>query len=219
MSLNYDRFNLEVLIQRVRVLLESATQNADAVDAGSAWYPTANTFARRLADMDPDGRLTPLQCAGIVSAFSIRTPWKRNLENATAYVLRDLENVKSMRVHMVKADAIRALCGPDATDPDAVADILHGLKVRAFMDNIHAPDTSSAVTLDTHMVRALGLESHNMLRLRVPSGPVPYGMKRAPSVALYDRIAGAFRAVALETETPVSAVQAIVWCDVRGSAE
>src|SRR5690606_29336345 len=100
-----------------------------------------------------------------LAAFSIRTPWQRNIDNALYWLSGDLERVRCMQLHLTKADAVRKLTGASAESMACVRAVLKGDKIAAFADNIRYPDRSAFVTLDSHMARAVELASYSDLRL------------------------------------------------------
>lgn len=111
------------------------------VTAGLQWYPLAALVAEEVAQNlgvpDEHG-------AAIVSAFSPRMHWGRNVRLAIAYSLG--LPVATMRSHKASADRCR----------DSGLAGLNGPKVRAFALAIMGD--RSSVTIDSIMTRAAGLD-------------------------------------------------------------
>ena len=160
---------------------------------GMSWYGNANAYARTLsAEYD-----VPYEyAAGIIAALSPRVSWADNLKGADS-ILADGEQASTMALGV---NVVKALWIENGSDPDS---ILGGRKVRSFWRNISQPYSSLDVTLDGHMVNALGLPSHRYLERK----------------GVYDAIADAFRTVAEEHGILPHQLQAAVWIHVRGDAE
>lgn len=129
---------------------------AQEVIDGMRWYRVAQSDAKRLTGL---GRV---KAAGIVAALSPQKRWEMNLEIAREFV----RSGGLASVH-VKANCDKARAILNGADP---MDILGGLKVRAFYQNLADPETSGPVTIDGHAFciwqgKRIGLGSD----LRVPS--------------------------------------------------
>lgn len=115
---------------------------AAELETAAQWYPLALEIAQEIARANG---LTVEQSASIISAFSPRCPWQRNI--ALAYAFAAGQPVATMRQLIKTAEKARKV-GFAA---------LKGLKTSAFARNI-AGDTQ-AVTVDVWMMRAAGLKT------------------------------------------------------------
>ena len=108
---------------------------------GERWYDEAHEYAEALAARHHVS--LEVACA-IISAFSPRTPWKRNKELADLF----LEGKPTPGLSRNRESAERATV--------IAFDALTGRKTNAFARNIYGDDT--VVTVDVWMARAAGLD-------------------------------------------------------------
>jgi len=164
--------------------------------AAREWYADAREVAVTIAD-----RLGVSVEAGaaIVSAFSPRCPWSRNVALAVDYASG--REVRTLGAHVDKANAIvredRA-----GRDPWAlfVATGAPGTKTYCFGRAIAGdPD---AVTVDVWMMRAAGIIDRD-----------------APTTRQYREISQAVRDIAGEYGMSPAQAQAAAWVGARGSAD
>jgi hypothetical protein len=160
-----------------------ALATPDIRAAGAAWYPDAHRWAARLARAYGS---TVARVAGAAAALSPRISWpmaQRDTESA----LRDGRCYLALGSR--RRLALEILIG--SVRP---LDALSGPKVRSFYRNIMGdPD---AVTIDVHMLRAVGLESITPRR--------------------YSDFADAVRVAAMLNGVPPRDLQATVWIVQRG---
>lgn len=136
------------------------------IEQASKWYLDAETVAREVAtNLD----VTLEVGATIVSAFSPRERWARNVTNAIKFSLG--ENVVALGNNIRMANAAFEL-GFDA---------LKGQKTNAFAKAIAGNE--DAVVIDVWMLRAVGIEKktpnqsgYNELAKAVTTVAVEYGM-------------------------------------------
>lgn len=152
---------------------------------GSAWYPTAHTFAVGLAERYS---LTLQQSAGIVAALSPQVSW--GLNQRLAVLLCATGTAPGLGKNVRKAATILNGQPSDET--------LGGPKVRSFYANITHP-LGSAVTVDRH---AIALANDH---------PISAKPGRAPTLAEYHVTADAYRRAAKRVGRPVAEVQAVTW--------
>jgi hypothetical protein len=113
---------------------------------GKNWYHEAHTFCVTLAKYE---RLPLHSVVGCLAALSPQCSWSDNLRNTLAMVKtrRLPATTAKLPVNESKAFSI-------VHEGEHPADVLGGLKVRAFYNNIILPTRSKAVTIDTHAARA-----------------------------------------------------------------
>lgn len=122
-------------------VLDAAPLTGGERRACRRWYPTAGRLAHELAQvLDVDDA----RGAGVLAAFSIRTPWDLNRQDAWAYATGRPYTGLTFRATL--ADRVIAN-GLDA---------LRGPKVNAFARAIAGDE--SAVTVDVWLCRAAGLD-------------------------------------------------------------
>ena len=191
-SRSLDRVELEDI---TGIVVEQLCDIIDTLDhetwvEGMAWYERANSYALKLSDKH---NVPYAHVAGIIAALSPLVSWEDNLKGAHS-ILVDGEQASTMALG---SNVVKALWISDGSDPDT---ILGGRKVRSFWLNISQPHNSLDVTLDNHMVRALGLPSHRYLERK----------------GVYDAVSDGFRIVANEHGVMPHQLQAAVWIHVRG---
>ena len=172
----------------LRLLAHYEDAEGSTLDDGAEWYALARREARRLSRAYD---VTLRQAAGIIAALSPQVQWRVNLRLAEQ-VCRDGD----VDGACLKASADKAWRIRNGEAPLAV---LGGPKVRAFYRALMG-DPEAAV-LDTWMFQALDW----------PDGGTRSGRQ-------YERAEGALREAARLVSLPVSELQAIVWCHVRGAA-
>lgn len=129
------------------------------------------------------------QACGIIAAMSPNCAWRRNVTDARAIALD-----RTARVGLLTSRA-KARAIADGADPLA---ILSGPKVRAFFANMCGD--YDQVTVDRWAIRVAGL----------PDKPV--------RIRAYRAIAQAYRDAAQVVGIPPAELQAVTWCEIRGSA-
>lgn len=132
--------NTRTINAKYRTLLRSATP--EQIEQAHVWYDKAHAVAMTVGiNLGIDIE----RAASIVSAFSPRVHWVRNVRNATAFSL----GYETSGLSMCRTIAENALVhGFNA---------LKGPKTNAFARAI-AGD-SSAVVIDVHMINAAGMDS------------------------------------------------------------
>lgn len=181
---------------RLRPMVERIVAHYDAASesdriAGDVWYQRAMDAATILRPDDPQ------RAAGVIAALSPRCQWRTNLAWA-AKVLSAAdagEPCPSVHTTAMRSQAWRIAHG------EPWGDVLNGPKVRAFAANITGDDDT--VTVDVWAARAAE-------RVRDD---------RAPSGRRYRLIARAYREAAARRNVTPRAMQATVWCHVRGAAD
>lgn len=132
------RTTVRTYVRRMSRLLEGTTRAE--IRAARNWYTEANAHAY---DISKRAKVTMPEAAGIIAAFSPRTPWKRNLKLAHAYAAG--KPTPTLAANRAAADRIRAHGLESLTGP----------KVAPFARAIAGdPD---AVVIDIWMMRAAGV--------------------------------------------------------------
>lgn len=112
---------------------------------GKLWYRRAHLYALSLSEYAPNQSLE-LSC-GVIAALSPQCTWPENIRVATLMIKGEpLGATLAYPANIEKAK--RILRG------EKPLDVLGGLKVLAFYDNILNYKTSLLVTVDTHASRA-----------------------------------------------------------------
>ncbi len=156
---------------------------------GRDWYADAYAWCvelEQIVDIPAD------RLAWALAALSPMNRWQQNKTDLVDLITTG----KCGTFEPGPSRAARILAGEDP------GEVLGGNKVRAFGDNIANHASSTAVTLDTHMVNALGLPDRYIERAGV-----------------YRTIESAFQDAARERRVLPSQLQASVWIDQRGRAE
>ena len=122
----------------------------------AAWYPNAQRVALEMCVIDPT--LDVERAASIISAFSPRVHWSRNVTLAKMFVSG--LPVRCLGTSIRNAEASRSI-GFDA---------LRGLKTNAFARAI-AGD-GNAVVIDTHMIKPFGMDSVNRSQYQMAANAV-----------------------------------------------
>ena len=120
---------------------QHALYTAAVRQQGCTWYDEANAYAEQLA---ATYRVSLEVACAVISAFSPRTPWKRNKKLAALF----LEGNPTPGLQRNREAAEKATV--------MAFDALTGQKTNAFARNIYGDD--SVVTLDVWMARAAGLD-------------------------------------------------------------
>lgn len=169
--------------------------------AGSSWYSDAHTFCDTLAKYE---RLPVHSVVGCLAALSPQCSWKDNLLGTLSMVkLRKVSPASP--IYPVNATKAFDLAHCNA-DPDQV---LGGLKVRAFYNNILAPSHSKQVTVDTHAARA-AFGKHSL-----SAKEVSFVFRAKGNRIIQD----AYRVVAKRYKVIPSKLQATVWLRVKADLE
>lgn len=117
---------------------------------GRAWYVIANKTIHDMADRYD---IAFEKVAGIVAVLSPSVEWKENLQDAADFIRT--QGKHRPRTYGRNVKTARRILRSKSTV--AVLDIIAGLqgfKVKAFFDNLVNPLNSTAVTIDTHLIRA-----------------------------------------------------------------
>lgn len=166
-----------------------AASESDRI-AGESWYAGALESANGMGD-------DPTIAAGVIAAYSPRCPWKQNLKWAADTVAAAINGEPCPAYHTttMRTQAWRIANGEHPLD------VMEGPKVRAFFANIMGDQRR--VTIDVWAARAAEGKSD----------------PRSPSGRRYALIERAYvEAAAMRGVTP-AAMQATVWCAIRGSAD
>jgi hypothetical protein len=189
---------------------------ATAARAG-AWYFEANAFARELSERHG---VSIEIAAGVISAVSPRMPWLRNKTVADA-VLGSFRQYSAMGAldaarHIGMALSANVSMAVRIARGEAIETTLTGIKRRSFYNNIVAPMTSDAVTVDTWVMVAFcnttGTDKATALRYITACEK---GLDGAG--AGYVVISEAVREVARTRSLMPHTVQALYWVAVSGS--
>lgn len=176
------------------ILAEYERSSADAHHEGIAWYPKTHALAERMAG---ETNVTVAQAAAVLAVFSPRMRWSHNVIAAEQFLTDGPESgIKALSLSI--ANAVRVF---DAPDPIAA---IRGIKTSNFGRNIMLYDDDS-VTVDVWAARiatGLGVKDAQKIIAR-PSG--------------YREIAGAYVSAADKAGLLPYVMQAIVWCNRRGS--
>lgn len=130
---------VEPLTRRVTALVRTGTE--DQLKRGRCWYVEAHGHASELA---ADYGFTVDQTSGVIAALSPQTQWWQNLMLAR----QACEYGEILQGHT--GDAMRKVNAILADANAQPLDVLGGLKVRSFYQNIRAMGYDSAVTIDRH---------------------------------------------------------------------
>lgn len=155
-------------------------------ETGRDWYLEANGIAREYATTYG---LTLSQSAGVIAALSPQTQWWQNLMLA-----RQVMSAGAM-VQGHTRDTMRKVNVILATDPEPL-EVLGGLKVRSFYENISQPWLREPVTIDRHAFRTATRWEH---------------AKAVPTDRVYRDVADAYRHAAKLVNLRPNELQAIVW--------
>ena len=176
--------SLETIVRRILATFDRATSND--VENGARWYDDAGALAATLAQYT-NGDVE--RAAAVISAYSPRTPWARNVAAATAHL--STGPTAARRAGAMGANVDRAI---DA-ERDGIA-ALNGPKTNAFARNI-AGDRE-AVTVDVWACRVADLDETAL------------GRKGA-----YDAVAHAYRLAARRRGVDPATMQATTWIVAR----
>jgi hypothetical protein len=171
---------IDTLAQNIRDAWNAASDDQKA--RGAVWYTVAN----QLAEIVGNGDIR--KGAGIISAFSPRMQWDRNMELAKRAMATGTAS-GAMSASVRKAQAIL-----DGTDPEDVLPM--SAKTGHFYRNILDPSDTDAVTVDCWAYRVA-------TRDWSAAGP--------KSARDYSEVATAYRVVASELGMITNHVQAGTW--------
>lgn len=170
---------------------------ADGTDrlAGLSWYKQANAWCRLWSQE----LILPIEnVVGVLAVLSPRNKWERNLSDA-------LTVLKAHKVGIDPHSIKVATYGTNKTKAFQIAagslDVLGGVKVTSFFDNILRPTASQAVTVDVWAARI----ANGDLR----ANPGTLAGKR------YGEIAQAYADVAEYVGLLPHQVQAVTWMAAR----
>lgn len=179
------------MVDNVRGLFASAFERDR--QEGAIWYAHANTFGWGLVQKYG---LWISQACGIIAAMSPATAWETNMLNAEMFC----EN-PDRRVHRFLDSDRKARKIIEGANP---VDVLGGNKVLSFYQNVSAPLSSTAVTIDRH--------AHDAAIGRVATARERDALK---DPLLYNKIADAYRVIAHDHGILPHQVQATIWLSWR----
>ena len=172
-------------------MVESILQRYDACPEARAhgldWYCNARGLCEKMAEK---GGVSLATACAVVAALSPQLRWDANINAAWAVMARMLPH------GVLKSNVAKALALVHGAD---IMDVLGGPKVNAFFANLFCP-SSDAVTVDVWAARAAGM---------------PEGLSLTP--ARYRAVAAAYVEAAALREVRPHQVQAVAWCQIRGS--
>lgn len=217
----------ETLTRRVAQLITRAADNGRLND-GLLWYQEAAGFAEFLSNAHI---VKQSAAAAVVGICSPQTPWAHNMTDAhnitvSNMLLSDLDVEHAAEVICSASWGESALTTQPARfverclrvlrgdDPEIVCG---GNKVRSFTSNVFAPLVSNAVTVDTHMFRALlsdaTLTAGSGVVRQLSSAAPTRGKYRAGCYPWFTRV---FYDIASELPGWLPhQVQAVAWCEWR----
>lgn len=171
--------------------LRSIKPSTSSWEQGMAWYEQAHQFCRDLSEIvsHPVDRL-----CWALAALSPLNHWHRNKIDLVDLVTTG----DCAALGPCRTKARRVLAG------EPVSEVIGGNKVKAFGDNIANPETSRAVTLDSHMAKALEL---------------PGEFKYLERAGVYDTIAGVIKRSARGRGIAPHQLQATLWIEARGKSQ
>jgi len=140
-------------------------------------------------ELSAQGDITREQAAAVIAHLSPRMPWERNKLEARSLVLTG--QAKALGACIARANAAMISDEPLAT--------FGGPKTRAFAANIAGDE--SAVTVDVWASRVAGVDEKELGR-----------------VGVYEAVAHCYRLAAKRVGISPTAMQAITWVVLRGSA-
>lgn len=156
-----------------------------ATKEGLYWYAEAYDKCEALAK---EYGLSLEQSIAIVAVLSPKCPWDKNIFNAIV-VITGQGTPTALGPNIKKAQRI--------LNGEPPLNVLGGNKVRSFYSNILNRGFDSSVTIDTHILRAVGRPSFT------------------PKPGVYNQIVEAFQTVSKWVGYSPAQVQAVVWCYVR----
>ena len=167
----------------IRATIRKATTSE--VFHGARWYAQAHAFCATLA---AKYGITHAQAIGITAALSPGVGWAQNQKDAEALCQGITTGIATYGANVRKAE--RILQG------EAPEDVLGGLKVCSFYQNIKSAGTDPAVTIDRHAIAAAGYKLPK-------SGTISLGTYRAAERA--------YTIVGKEYGLTGAQAQAVVW--------
>jgi hypothetical protein len=167
-----------------------------------AWYTHERRTCRAIAR---EHGITVRQAAGIVACYSQNATWKANITMVRRF-LADPANARGLSIAV--GPARRILAGERPLDVLAADGTYYGerrfardpFKLRSFYRNL-AGD-ANALTIDRWAARAADGSAENPKDERE-----------------YEAFCAAYREAAKRRRVAPSAMQAIVWCQIRGTGE
>lgn len=178
-----------------RIMKQYSTLTDSEKEQGAAWYKIAHDKAQELAlkhgiDLD--------RSAAIIAILSPGTAWNLNLKDADAVMSQGEQAI--VTTYGANKRKAAGLLNADRNPADYVS----GLKVTSFYSNILYPESSDAVTIDRHMIRALLRTSDPKVHAQVFN-----------SRKKYDALAECIRAAAKNLNLVPCQLQAMLWLKVR----
>jgi len=171
--------------------------SADDRAIGASWYAMAHNDATDIADHY--GIPVHVVC-GALSVLSVGIRWSLTID--AVHILAGQLTGKSIptyRTQIRKAQAMLAV-EPDHGDmPRYISSTGKGYKTLSFYDNLAFPGDSMAVTLDRHMLRAMGIDE-----------------SLGDRVSVYTEGSEAIRTIARREGLLPHQVQAAIWTMQRG---
>lgn len=138
---------MKAILDNYLAIAESATEEQKI--AALAWYPMANTIAEEITYIMADRAIDiDIEIASsIISAFSPRQLWSRNIAHAVEFAEGQTPKTLGNNVRMAESAMSNGF------------NALRGMKTNAFARAI-AGDTE-AVTIDVWMLKAAGLDRND----------------------------------------------------------
>lgn len=162
-------------------------------EQGRKWYFAAHDIIQALAQEH-----SVSQVSGAMAALSPQVSWPINIVACVSLV----ETGKVMNYTGYKTNVDKAKACLSSHDP---LEILGGLKVRAFYDNLYRPYESLAATVDTHMVRA------SLNTLNPSNQQINYHFSKVGNALVQD----ALQRVAQDHKILPHMAQATIWLAVK----
>lgn len=170
-------------------------------EQGARWYEEANQFCVTLAKHE---NLPVESVIGCLAALSPQCAWSENLL-ATLALVRCRRISSSSAIYPANVAKAFSIVHEHANP----SDILGGLKVRAFYNNIANPRYSRAVTVDTHAARAA------FGKYQLDSKEISFAFRAKGNAVIQQ----AYKNVARRYKILPSKLQAIVWLRVKADLE
>lgn len=170
-------------------------------EQGARWYEEANLFCVTLANYE---NLPAESVVGCLAALSPQCAWSENLR-ATISMVRVRTVGASSSIYPVNSSKAFSIVHEGANP----SEVLGGLKVRAFYNNIANPRYSRAVTIDTHAARAA------FGKYQLDSKEISFAFRAKGNAVIQQ----AYKNVARRYKILPSKLQATVWLRVKADLE
>lgn len=182
----------KMTIRQLNIHRVYSQASADEISTGLGWYKDAHQQAD-----DIRGKLTVLQCAGIIAALSPGLRWENNIEAAERIIKG--RSLKGLGIRwydgVKKARRIKRGENPSV--------VVQGNKTRAFMALLANPDNAVSVCIDGHAYAiAVGR--------RIPLDEIP-----PITDSLYNKLSADYLTVARAIGILPCQLQAITWVTWR----